>query len=510
MKRIGIDVGGTNTDAVALHDRRVIASVKRPTTEDVTSGIQAALSALREKAPEATRDVDAVIIGTTHFVNAVIERRRLNQVTAVRICLPASASVPPFSDWPTDLRSAVRKDIFLMPGGFEVDGREIAPFDETRMRDVAGQIRDSGVEAVAISAVFSPLRADHEVRAQQILREICPHLSITLSKDLGRIGLLERENVAILNAALTSLARSTTQAFREAIAASGLGARLFLSQNDGTLMSADAANRMPVLCFTSGPTNSMRGAAFLSGLSDATVVDIGGTSSDIGVLKNGFPREANSIVKVGGVRTAFRMPDVLSIALGGGSRIHSDPFRLGPDSVGYRLLTEARIFGGSQLTTTDVAVACGLIKLGDAKRVLELDRSMRDWFLRHVHTTLEEGIDRVKTQAGDVPLIAVGGGSFLVPKGLKGVSEVIRVPHHDVANAVGAGIAQVGGEVDQVFQDTARDEAMERATELAVSRAIEAGAQQSSVQVVEVEDLPLSYMPGNTRRIRVRAAGNLA
>jgi N-methylhydantoinase A/oxoprolinase/acetone carboxylase beta subunit len=378
------------------------------------------------------------------------------------------------------------------------------------MREVAKHIGDSSVEAVAISAVFSPLRADHEIRAAEILQEICPQVNVTLSKDLGRIGLLERENVAIMNAALTNLARTTTRAFREAITLSGLKAQLFLTQNDGTVMSADTAERLPVLCFASGPTNSMRGAAFLSGRSDSMVVDIGGTTTDIGVLKNGFPREANTVVEVGGVRTLFRMPDVISLPLGGGTRINRDPLRLGPDSVGYRLLDDARVFGGQQLTATDLGVASGLIELGDRALVRDVEGPLRDWFAVQVRTRLEDGIDRMKTQAGDVPLIAVGGGSFLVPKNLRGVSEIISVPHHDVANAVGAAIAQIGGEVDQVFSDLSREEAIGRATETARARAVESGANAATVQIVEVEDLPLAYVQGNTRRVRVRAAGDLA
>ena len=509
MKRIGIDVGGTNTDAALLDGLKVVASVKTPTTADITSGIRTALASLIKTAGPQTREAAAVVIGTTHFVNAVVERRRLTRVTAVRICLPASASVRPFTDWPADLRTVVRKDVFLLPGGFEVDGREISPFDDNKMREVAERIGDSGVEAVAVSAVFSPLRADHELRAAEILREVCPNVSVTLSRDLGRIGLLERENVAIMNAALTNLARTTTQAFREAITLSGLKAQLFLTQNDGTVMSADTAERLPVLCFASGPTNSMRGAAFLSGCSDAMVVDIGGTTADIGVLKNGFPREANTVVEIGGVRTLFRMPDVISLPLGGGTRIHTDPLRLGPDSVGYRLLDDARIFGGQQLTATDLGVASGLIELGDSALLGDVPSSMRDWFTAQVRTRLEDGIDRMKTQAGDVPLIVVGGGSFLVPKNVRGVSETISVPHHNVANAVGAAIAQIGGEVDQVFSDLSREEAIGRATATARARAVESGANPSTVQIVEVEDLPLAYVQGNTRRVRVRAAGDL-
>src|SRR6202040_701064 len=111
-------------------------------------------------------------------------------------------------------------------------------------------------------------------------------------------GLLERENAALLNAALSDLARVTVAGFERAIAASGIDAPLYLTQNDGTVMEAATATALPVMSFASGATNSMRGAAFLSGLADAMVVDVGGTSTDVGQLRRGFPREANSVVEI--------------------------------------------------------------------------------------------------------------------------------------------------------------------------------------------------------------------
>ena len=186
-----------------------------------------------------------------------------------------------------------------------------------------------------------------------------PDAAITCSSDLGRIGLLERENAGLLNAALADLARDTIAAFEKAIRDSGIAAPLFITQNDGTVAEAGQARRLPVYSFASGATNSMRGAAYLSGLTDAMVIDVGGTTTDVGQLKHGFPREANSVVKVGGVRTLFRMPDLLSIGLGGGSHVTLDPLKVGPVSVGYRLLKDGIAFGGQQLTTTDIAVAVG-------------------------------------------------------------------------------------------------------------------------------------------------------
>jgi N-methylhydantoinase A/oxoprolinase/acetone carboxylase beta subunit len=508
--RIGIDVGGTNTDAVVVDGTRVVTSLKTSTTEDVTTGVQRALAKIIESSPEEARTAAAVIIGTTHFVNAVVERRELDRVASLRLCLPASASVKPFSGWPADLRDLVRGDVVLLPGGHEIDGREISPFDAEATYKAARRIAAEGIDAVAISSVFSPIRADHEDRAAAIVREAIPGARITLSRDLGRLGLLERENVALLNAALGRLARKTTAAFREAIRASGLTAKLYLTQNDGTVISAQTAEQYPVLCFASGPTNSMRGAAFLSGMTDAAVVDVGGTTSDIGILKNGFPREANSVVDVGGVRTLFRMPDVVSLALGGGTRVYTDPLKLGPDSLGFRLREKSRIFGGSELCTTDIAVAQGLLRLGDPARVRDIDPRVIEYVSQEARLRLETGVDRLKTSPHDIPLIAVGGGSFLVPQTLRGVSEVVFVRHHDVANAIGAAIAQISGEVDQVFSDLSREEAIANAIALARSRAEKAGAAADSVSVVDVEELPLAYMPGSSRRVRVRVAGELA
>src|SRR6267143_4977594 len=310
MRRIGIDVGGTNTDAALLEDGRVVHAVKTPTTADVTAGIVAALSELARH-PEVGRGmIDGVVIGTTHFVNAVVQRRDLARVAAVRIGLPAGASLPPFCDWPQDLAERVRGEIFMLEGGHDYDGRPIMPFDTAGMRAAARRIRDLGLHSVAVSSIFSPLDPSCEIAARDILQEICPDVAVTLSHDLGRIGLLERENAALLNAMLHDLAVETVAAFRMATAESGIDAPLFLTQNDGTVMQAETAIAFPVMSFASGATNSMRGAAHLSGLENAMVVDVGGTTSDIGQLRHGFPREANAVVEVGGVRTLFRMPDL--------------------------------------------------------------------------------------------------------------------------------------------------------------------------------------------------------
>ncbi|CCD84048.1 putative hydantoinase A [Bradyrhizobium sp. ORS 285] len=509
MKRIGIDVGGTNTDAVLIADDKVVHSVKAATTADVTSGILAALKALREN-PAAAVPVDAVVIGTTHFINAVVQRRHLQKIGAVRIGMPASASLPPFCDWPADLAELVSGETFMLEGGHDYDGRPFMPLDTDGLKAAARAIKANGLRSVAVASSFSPLDPSCEITAREIFAEICPDVAVTLSHDLGRIGLLERENAALLNAALHDLAVTTVAAFRKAIADSGIDAPLFLTQNDGTVMQAEIATAFPVMSFASGATNSMRGAAYLSGLDDAMVVDVGGTTSDIGQLRHGFPREANAVVEVGGVRTLFRMPDLLSIGLGGGSHVAREPVRVGPVSVGYRLTSEALVFGGDQLTATDIAVAAGLIDIGERARVAHLPKALIDAALADAHKQLEGDIDRMKTEAGDVPLLAVGGGAFLVPERLAGISNIVRVPHGDCANAVGAAIAQVSGEADQVFRDLTRDEAIAAARGIAEDRAVQAGAERGTLKTVDVEDMPIAYLPGNALRVRVRVAGAIA
>jgi N-methylhydantoinase A/oxoprolinase/acetone carboxylase beta subunit len=396
----------------------------------------------------------------------------------------------------------------MLEGGHDYDGRPIMPFDEAGMRGAARQVRNAGLTTVAVSSIFSPLDPSHEERAAEILAEECPDVAVTLSHQLGRIGLLERENAALLNAALADLARVTIAGFREAIVASHIAAPLYLTQNDGTVMSAEAAAALPVMSFASGATNSMRGAAFLSGLADAMVVDVGGTSADVGQLRRGFPREANSVVEIGEVRTLFRMPDLMSIGLGGGSIVRQHPLRVGPDSVGYRLTEEALVFGGRTMTTTDAAVAAGIVRIGDpAKASVPLTTARA--VLDEARSKLEDALDRMKTEAGDVPLIAVGGGAFLVPDRLAGVSEVIRVTHGDCANAVGAAIAQISGETDQVYRDMTRDAAIAAAEAQAIDRAVTAGADPATLQTIDLEDMPLAYLPGNALRVRVRVAGEM-
>ncbi|WP_066322036.1 hydantoinase/oxoprolinase family protein [Bacillus sp. FJAT-29814] len=514
--RIGIDVGGTHTDAVIL-DRynQVVSETKSPTTEDVSTGIYEAMKKVISSSGVPREHIKYAMLGTTHCTNAIVERKRLNTIAIIRIGAPATLAIKPLMGVPADLRQLLGKYNYIIRGGHEFDGREISDLDEKHLYQIANEIKGF-VDSVAITSVFSPVSTSHEHRAKEIIQEVLGNqVHISLSSEIGSVGLLERENATILNAAVVNVAKATAEGFINALKNEGIEARVFFGQNDGTLMAVDYAMKYPILTIACGPTNSLRGASFLSGNSDALVVDVGGTTTDIGVLINSFPRESSLAVEIGGARTNFRMPDLVSIGLGGGTivRIKEDgEFTIGPDSVGYRLPQKGLVFGGTILTATDIVVALGMVDLGDPSKVSHLDQDLLKKVYRGMVELVEVAIDKMKTSADPVPVILVGGGSILLPDQLKGASEVIRPHNFGVANAIGSAIAQVSGQIEKVYalEDIGREKALEQAKEKAMSEAINAGADSDSLIIVDIEDVPLAYLPGNATRIRVKAAGDLA
>jgi N-methylhydantoinase A/oxoprolinase/acetone carboxylase beta subunit len=513
--KLGIDVGGTNTDAAILDEAgRVVASCKESTTGDVSTGIDKAVERiLRESRIPAASICDAML-GTTHATNAIVERRNLSRVAAIRLSGPSGHAIPPFVEWPADLLAVIGGSYSIVKGGYEYNGAPIAAPDKDEIRRALEAAAKSGAEALAISSAFAPVNSANEILASELAREVLgAAFPVTLSHEIGSIGLIERENAAILNAAIRALAERAYGSFQSALAKHGIAAELFITQNDGTLMSIEYAKRYPVLTIASGPTNSLRGAAYLSKASDAIVVDVGGTTTDVGVLRKGFPRESSSAVEMGGVRTNFRMPDLVSIGLGGGSLVDLDssPASVGPKSVGFRITSEALVFGGRTLTASDMAVAAGLASMGDASKVAGIGKSRAAEVAAVMRRMVEEVIDSMKTSSEGVPVVLVGGGSVLLPDELKGASEVLRPEHFDVANAIGAAIAQVSGGVDGVFDvaGKGRDAVIEEVKARAIAEAVRAGADEATVSIVELDEIPLAYLPSNAVRFRVKAVGEL-
>lgn len=515
MHRLGIDVGGTHTDAAILdEENRLVAKTKARTTPDVTTGIVQALSQILEQPGVDRRYIAFAMLGTTHCTNAITERKHLSKVGVIRIGAPATLSIPPLFSWPADLRKEIAFKSFIIRGGHEFDGREITKLDQKEIDRAVGELVGQ-VDAVAVTSVFSPVNASHELFLGERLRKAFGDgVPITLSHEIGSVGLLERENATVLNAALIRTAQMAFTAFTEAMAKQGIHAQLFLGQNDGTLMAVDYALRYPILTIASGPSNSLRGGAFLSGLKDAIVIDVGGTTTDVGVLVGGFPRESFVAVDIGGVRTNFRMPDLISIGLGGGSRVRVEDgkVRVGPDSVGYRLEEEAVIFGGRTFTASDVAAAVGRAKFGDRSKLAKSQVTTARQADRVILQMVERCIDAMKLSAAGVPVVLVGGGSVLLPDKIEGASRVLRPDHFDVANAIGVAIAPVSAQIDRLFSydEQPRHEALHQAKSMAVEKTRSAGADESNIEIVDLEEIAMSYLQGHIVRVKVKAAGPLS
>jgi len=510
---IGIDVGGTNTDAVVLDESgSVLAWTKQPTSVDVTGGIRASLSNVLGQIGERRDEVARIMLGTTHATNAIVRRRQLGKVALIRIGAPAATSFPPFTAWPDDLREAISAGFAIVGGGHLADGYPIAPLDREAIITFLDSLAGS-FDAVAVCGVFAPSFSEQELEVEAIIHEhVGIDMRVSLSHDIGELGLIERENATILNAALYGVARDVTQALFTAVAEENLDAVTFFAQNDGTLMGVEYAERYPVLTIGSGPANSIRGAAFLSGARNAIIVDVGGTTSDLGVVVDGFPRESTLPREIGGVRTNFRMPDILSLGVGGGTIVDVATGTPSHDSVGYRISEEALLFGGTTATLTDAAAASGQAPLAGRTLPALDDATITSLVaaLAIAHDKVESSVERMSLGRVGLPLVVVGGGGFLIPDEVLGATEVIRPAHAEVANAVGAAIALAGGRADQMCDYADRTEAIEAASKAAIGKAIQAGADPLTVEIVDVVETPVSYSSRPTLKVSVKAAGPLA
>ncbi|KAH9818123.1 Hydantoinase A-domain-containing protein [Teratosphaeria destructans] len=509
--RIGVDVGGTNTDAVIIdpsrqqsENRGLLAHFKTPTTPDVTAGIETAVRTVLEKSGLPASSIASATVGTTHFINAVVEQdaRRLRRVAILRLSKSFLREVPPFSEFPAGLTSIIRGYVGYVDGGLHIDGSEEAPVVESQVVERCAEIKRLGLTAVVVVGCFSPIDEvfKQEDRVRDIVLRELPDADVIVSHEVANIGLLERENASILNAAILRYAKRTVKGFRRAMKALNLTCPLFLTQNDGTLLDSESAANIPIRTFSSGATNSMRGAAYLAGLETSNANKTSAIVTGVSVRHGG------------GVRVNYSMPHLHSVGLGGGSIVRQENGRVtvGPDSVGHYLTRDALVFGGEVTTASDVAVAAGRLEMGDRAAVSSLAPELVAQAQDRIKKLLEGAIDVIKTSPEPLPVLLVGGGAVLAPDELEGAAELQRPPFHDVANAVGAAISKVGGVVDiiQSVADQPVLQAVEHAKQLAIQRAIDAGAIKDSILIAELESIPVTYVANQLRTI-VKAVGEL-
>ncbi|HYM42254.1 MAG TPA: hydantoinase/oxoprolinase family protein [Steroidobacteraceae bacterium] len=327
---VGLDTGGTYTDAVVLDAaERVVASAKALTTHwDLSIGLHAALRAVLAMLPGATARISLVSVSTTLATNAVVENR----------FAPVCTLLVGFDERMVE-RSGVKRAgggvVVRLRGGHEATGDEAAPLDEDGV-DAAVREFAPQVEAFAVASMFSVRNPAHERRVRELIRARCGK-PVTCSFELSsQLDAPKRALTAALNARLTPQIQHLLDALGEVLAREQIAAPVMIVRGDGTLIRAEVALEYPVETVLSGPAASVVGAGFLSGLKNFAVADMGGTTTDVAMVADGAPVVRAEGAVVGGWRTMVKAIDVHTCGLGGDSEVHLDRdarLRVGPRKV---------------------------------------------------------------------------------------------------------------------------------------------------------------------------------
>ncbi|MFO1057997.1 MAG: hydantoinase/oxoprolinase family protein [Dongiaceae bacterium] len=325
--RLGFDTGGTYTDAV-LYDpaRGVVASAKALTTKhDLAIGLAGAFAGVR-----AAIDAPIVLVSlsTTLATNALVEGHG-SPVGLLLLGYPASVLEKP------PLAAALGEDpALLLAGGHDPLGEEQAPLDLAAVRAAVEGLAGR-VAAFAVSGFFSVRNPAHEIAVRRLIREATDR-PVTCGHELSaRLDAPRRALTALLNARLIPQLQALIAAVRGLLAESAIGAPLMVVKGDGSLVGAEVAALSPVETILSGPAASVVGAHHLAGVDDVFVSDIGGTTTDIALLRGGRPVLNREGAVVGGFRTMVEAVEVRTYGLGGDSEVHATDggLRLGPRRV---------------------------------------------------------------------------------------------------------------------------------------------------------------------------------
>ncbi len=505
MTIIGVDIGGTNTDAVLVdQNEQILCAIKTPTTENISVGFHNALSQLLAKSRVPPSSIIGVFVGTTHATNAILQKKGLYRVGLIRIAGHKPDTLPPGYSWPSDLKQTIIAGFQTIAGGFECDGSSLTTFSEHEARVAIENLLAQGAESIAIVGTFSPLNGEQELQVADLICAIAGRdFPVSLSHKLGGIGFIERENSCLLNASLKRVMQQGFLSLETMCRRLHLTCPLMITQNDGSLIDLSHAVEYPVLTISAGPTNSFLGGCRLANYETAIVVDIGGTSTDVGLVKRGFPIRSLNKSNIGGVALNFPMPDVLSIALGGGSIIHNH--EISPMSIGKEL-HKAVAFGGTILTLTDAALAMGHLKIQKASHI-PLHPHEGKLLFDQVKSKIDGLVAKMQGEHKDLPVIFVGGGSALLPPALFEKTAIIP-KHFDVANAYGAALSEISGTVDVVVSLEKREEILETLHAQAKQKAIEAGANPETLRLVDQQIIPYHYVPNQMARVIVRFSGS--
>jgi N-methylhydantoinase A len=384
---IGVDIGGTFTDCVVMDASGRIATGKSPTTPDDRSrgffdAIERAADALGADAGELLRNCGRLVHGTTTGTNAIVERRgarvgllaTAGHEAAIHVMKGTGRTAGLSSDHALDVPRTHKPDPLIphrlirpVVERVDVDGDVIVALDEAGVRQAVEELLDAGIEAIAISFLWSTVNPRHERRAKEIALEVAPELFVSCGCDLStKVGEYERTVTAVMNSYIGPLMVEYVDRIQDGARQRGFAGTVQFAQCAGGAITSEEARRAPIRTVQSGPvagtiaTQALAGAA---GLADVMAVDMGGTTFDVSVIHGGraLQRDVSLFERYA---MALPMLDIESVGAGGGSIAWVDDqgrLNVGPQSAGARPGPACYGLGGTEATVTDADVVLGLI-----------------------------------------------------------------------------------------------------------------------------------------------------
>jgi len=413
--QIGVDIGGTFTDIVALDREGRLALTKVPSTpKDLLEGIGAATRRILDLAGARPGDVERFIHGTTVATNAILEQK--GAVTAVLTTagfedvlelgrMKRSRMYDLAMDPETPTFLAPRRRRVGVRERLDAKGRVLVPLQEDDVREAVLALRAQRVSAIAVCYLFSFVNPVHEQRTREIVTELAPEISVSLSSEVDpTFREYERLCVTAFDAYLGPVVKRYLAGLADTLRGLGVGAPPLIMRSRGGIVSAALAAREPVTLFLSGPAGGVIGARFAaerSGVRDFVSLDMGGTSNDVGVVREGAPLLAGEGA-IGPYPVRTPMVDVNTIGAGGGSIAWIDGaggLRVGPRSAGAEPGPACYGRGGDEATVTDASVVLGYLNpTRFAGGTMMLDAAAAERAVAAIGQRL--GLDRVAAAAG--------------------------------------------------------------------------------------------------------------
>jgi N-methylhydantoinase A len=369
--RVSMDIGGTFTDVVAYDEQTGTYSAGKSSTTpaDLTEGVLVGL----EQVVSSPEDIAFTVHGTTQGLNAFLQRR------GERVLLLATRGAGDVYHIARGNRTRLydvhfrkpdpllpRADIVEIGGRLDYAGEEVAPLDEDAIRAAARRAREEGFGAIAVAFLFSYVNPDHELRAQEILREELDGVTLSLSHRVAREWReYERTSSSVIDAYTAPIVRRYLERLESELRARGLGVPLHVMQSSGGIVTAESARELTLQTLLSGPVGGTMGGVALSRLLDRpnlVCVDMGGTSFDVSLVVDGMP-DVSSEAELEGFPILMPVVNIHTIGAGGGSLAYAEAggLRVGPESAGADPGPACYGRGGTQPTVTDANVVLGRV-----------------------------------------------------------------------------------------------------------------------------------------------------